>query len=103
MTDMYVRMSMTVPEAGTVTHVAEIREIDHTKAEMLRIIELDDADVVRGAGTPDGMHGTPNVPQRYVPHPDSYDTFPDIMARRIDASEFEALWAEALAKFPELG
>ena len=41
-------------------------------------------------------------PQAAVPHPDSYADFPDIEVTRLDPEEYEALWTEAAAKFPEI-
>ena len=38
-------------------------------------------------------------PQEVVPHPDTYDDFPDISAQYVDQSRFDALWSEATAKF----
>jgi hypothetical protein len=46
--------------------------------------------------------GMASAPEPIVPHPDTYADFPDITSTPIDVELFDALWAEAIAKFPEL-
>ncbi|GAB2516637.1 hypothetical protein CATRI_13055 [Corynebacterium atrinae] len=99
---LYVRIDMSIPGAGSVTHLAELEEIDSETCTMLRIIELDPAERIRGAATQDMAVGMDNRPQTVVPHPDTYADFPDIDARKLTDEEFEGLWAEASATFPEL-
>lgn len=99
---LYVRIDMSIPGAGSVTHLAELEEIDPETCTMLRIIELDPAERIRGAATQETSAGMNNRPQATVPHPDTYADFPDIEARKLTNDEFEGLWAEATAAFPEL-
>ncbi|WIM70956.1 hypothetical protein QP028_07865 [Corynebacterium suedekumii] len=99
---IYVRIDMTIPGAGSVIHLAELAEIDEATCRMVRIIELDPAETIRGAATQSTVAGMANKPNDVVPHPDSYTDFPDIESRPIDAEEFEGLWAEATTAFPEL-
>lgn len=98
----YVRTDLTVPGAGSVIHIAELEEIDQTSCTMIRIIELAPDETIMGVTSQGKTVGSANEPQAVVPHPDTYDQFPDINARRLSADEFEALWTEAVAKFPEL-
>lgn len=99
---LYVRIDMTIPGAGSVIHLAELAEIDEATCRMVRIIELDPAGVIRGAATQSAVAGMANKPNDVVPHPDSYADFPDIESRPLEDGEFEGLWAEATAAFPEL-
>lgn len=100
----FIRIDLAVPGAGSIVHVAELEEIDAQRCTMVRIIELDPAETIRGAarastGTTVGMQ---NAPTKVVPHPDTYADFPDIDHRPLTEDEFEGLWSEAVAKFPEL-
>lgn len=52
-----------------------------------------------GVATPNSSTGNVDTPQEVVPHPDTYDEFPDISARYMDQEQFEALWTEATTKF----
>ncbi|RNE48113.1 hypothetical protein [Corynebacterium alimapuense] len=99
---IHIRIDMTIPGAGSVTHIAELEEIDSSTCTMLRIIELDPSERIHGAATQSSSVGMPNKPSSTVPHPDTYADFPDIKSRPLTAEEFEGLWAEALAAFPEL-
>ncbi|WP_018340561.1 hypothetical protein [Corynebacterium caspium] len=98
----YIGLLMKEPNGGQLVHLAELRLIDETTAELLRLLELDGEEIIKGAGTPEKMYGTPNIPERYVPHPDVYGNFPDVSLRIISQEVFGALWAEAEAIFPEL-
>ena len=69
---------------------------------MQRIIELDPSGAIQGAATPKVTVGMASAPEPIVPHPDTYADFPDITSTHIDVELFDALWAEAIAKFPEL-
>lgn len=93
---------MSIETVGSITHVAELQEVDSHRAEMLRLIEMDPNGTLVGAGTPAKMYGTPNTPMQYVPHPDSYADLPEIESTRVTGAEFEELWAQAVDKFPEL-
>ncbi len=99
---LYVRTEMTIPQVGTSTHLAELRPIDAQACQLLRIIELDPNEAVRGAGTQTTTVGLAAAPEPIVPHPDTYSEFPDITATYLDAADFEALWTETVIKFPEL-
>lgn len=98
---IYVRLDMTIPGAGSVTHLAELAEIDATSCSMLRIIELDPAGKIRGAATQASHAGMANKPSEIVPHPDTYAQFPEIKSEALNAEEFEGLWAEAQASLPK--
>lgn len=98
----YIRTDLTVPGSGSAIHVAELEEIDRTSCTMVRIIELAPDEAIMGAHGNGKSAGNSNQPNAVVPHPDTYDDFPDIDARRLSQDEFEALWNEALTKFPEL-
>lgn len=99
MKKLYVRTTMTVPEVGTAIHIAELEEISNEACSMLRMIALAPNDAIVGAATPTASVGEANIPQQVVPHPDAYDTFPDIDAELIDAFQFHSLWTEAIALF----
>lgn len=99
MKKLYVRTTMTVPEVGTAIHIAELEEISNEACSMLRMIALAPNDAIVGAATPTASVGDANIPQQVVPHPDTYDTFPDIDAEVIDAFQFHSLWTEAIALF----
>lgn len=99
---IYVRTTMTIPNVGTSIHVAELEAVNHQMCAMRRIIELDPGESIQGAGTPAGGYGLAAPPEAIVPHPNTYSDFPDIEAELIDGALFDALWAEAQAKFPEL-
>ena len=38
-----------------------------------------------------------NVPEPFVPHPDTYGDFPDVSFEYVGAEHFNALWAQAMA------
>lgn len=100
---IFIRTDLSIPGAGTVINIAHLEEIDRTHCTMVRMIELDPQESIRGATSNGRTVGQANQPQRIVPHPDTYHQFPDISSRRLSEEEFEALWNEATAKFPELG
>lgn len=99
MKKLYVRTTMTVPEVGTAIHIAELEEINGEACTMLRMIALAPNDVIVGAATPTASVGDANIPQSVVPHPDTYDKYPDIDAELIDAFQFHSLWTEAIALY----
>lgn len=99
MKKLYVRTTMTIPEVGTATHIAELEEINAEACSMLRMIALAPNDSIVGAATPETSVGNTEVPQRVVPHPDTYDAFPDVNAELIDAFQFHSLWTEAIALY----
>ena len=96
---LYVRTELTVPGVGSAVHLAELEEHDAQRCRMHRMIALDPADSVVGVATPDSSTGNVDTPQEVVPHPDTYDEFPDISAQYMDQEQFEALWTEATTKF----
>lgn len=100
---IHVRIEMTVPGAGSVIHVAELAPLDKQTCAMVRIIELDPSETIRGAATQDTAAGMAQAPNPVVPHPDTYADFPDIEHSHLTPEEFEGLWAEAVATFPEIG
>ena len=99
MTTLYVRTTMSIPEVGTAIHVAEMKELSDDSCMMVRMIALDPSDAIVGVATPTSSTGNVDQPQEVVPHPDTYDEFPDISAQYVDQSHFDALWSEATAKF----
>ena len=99
---LHVRIDMTIPGAGSVIHVAELAPLDAQTCSMIRIIELDPSETIRGAATRDASAGMGQAPNPVVPHPDTFSDFPDIEHRLLTAEEFEGLWAETVARFPDL-
>ena len=95
---LYVRTELTVPGVGSAIHMAEMEEQDARSCRMVRMIALDPSDAIVGVATPTSSTGNVDQPQ-VVPHPDTYDEFPDISAKYVDQSHFDALWSEATAKF----
>ncbi len=100
---IHVRIDMSIPGAGSVIHVAELLPRDAQTCTMIRIIELDPSETIRGAATQDTAAGMAQAPNPVVPHPDTYADFPDIEHSHLTPEEFEGLWAEAVATFPEIG
>ncbi|WP_040087110.1 hypothetical protein [Corynebacterium humireducens] len=101
--NIHVRIDMSIPGAGSVIHVAELLPRDAQTCTMIRIIELDPSETIRGGATQDTSAGLAQAPNPVVPHPDTYADFPDIEHRLLSPEEFEGLWAEAVAAFPKLG
>ncbi|QGU05860.1 hypothetical protein [Corynebacterium comes] len=100
--NFHVRIELSIPGAGSIIHVAELAEMDPQTCAMIRMIELDPSDVIRGAATQEKSTGMANTPNPVVPHPDTYADFPDIEHSFLTPEEFEGLWAEAMATFPGL-
>lgn len=98
----YVRTTLSVPGAGMAIHIAELKELNSQVCEMLRLIALDPNNSIVGAAAGDAREGNIDMPTKQVPHPETYDQFPDIEATYIDSREFEGLWSEAQALFPSL-
>ncbi|MCF4007645.1 hypothetical protein L1O03_10775 [Corynebacterium uropygiale] len=98
---LYIRIDLSIPGAGSVTHIAELEPLDAHTCRMKRIIETDAEGVIRGAGHEKGSRGLGQAPQAVVPHPDTYADFPDIEASPLSAADFEALWLEARARLGE--
>ena len=98
----YVRTTLSIPGAGMAIHIAELKELDSQTCEMLRLIALDPNNSIVGAAMGNARHGNIDMPTQQVPHPDTYDQFPDIDAQRLEQQEFEGLWTEAQAIFPSL-
>lgn len=83
-------------------HIAELKELNSQTCEMLRLIALDPNNSIVGAAQGTARHGNIDMPTQQVPHPSTYDQFPDIDAERLEQQEFEGLWTEAQAIFPSL-
>lgn len=96
----YIRTTLTIPGAGSAIHIAELEEIDASSCRMLRLIALGPNDAIVGLATPQRTAGAAQAPQEIVPHPDTYNQFEGISAKAINATEFNALWSEAVALFP---
>lgn len=99
---LFVRTDMDIEGVGTVSHVAELQELDEQTCHMNRIIELGPDDVILGAADGEHIVGQANRPQKVVPHPSTYGNYADITSSDLSAEEFEALWAEAITKFNDL-
>lgn len=99
---LYVRTTLTIPGAGTAIHVAQLSEIDASTCRMDRLIALTPDHAIAGAASENAVERNIDKPNRRVPHPDSYDNFENIEAEYVSEGDFEALWAEAQAKFPSL-
>jgi hypothetical protein len=99
--NIHVRIELSIPGAGSVIHVAELAEMDARTCALVRIIELDPTETIRGCANQEKSAGMTNTPNPVVPHPDTYADFPDIEHRELSAEEFEGLWAEAMAAFPD--
>ncbi|MDO5032210.1 hypothetical protein [Corynebacterium sp.] len=101
-THLYVRTTMTIPGVGTAIHVAELEELGPQACAMQRMIALAPNDAIMGAATPTTSVGNADIPQKQVPHPDTYGDFEGIEAERISAEDFHTLWSEATALYGEL-
>lgn len=97
---LYVRTELVIPGAGTAIHIAELEEAGAQICTMHRLIALDAGGVIMGLAEKGKTAGNVDMPSKTVPHPDTYDQFPDISSSRITHDEFEGLWSEAKAKFP---
>ena len=98
----FVRIDLTVPGVGTLINIADLVEVDGQTCTVNRMLELDPNETITGAYIHGRCVGQINEPQASVPHPDSYADFPDIEVRHVDPAQYEALWTEAAAKFPEI-
>lgn len=98
-TRLYIKTTFSVPGVGTAVHLAELEEINAQQCRMLRMIALGPNDAVMGAATPHSRAGGVDLPQETVPHPDTYENFPDIDAVPITAEVFDGLWSEASALY----
>ncbi|ADK29884.1 hypothetical protein [Corynebacterium pseudotuberculosis] len=99
---LYVQTLMSIPGVGTSNHIAELEPINATECLLHRLLEVDPANAVCGAARGKTVVGMAAPPHSTVPHPESYADFPDIEASYLSSEEFEALWSEAVAKFPEI-
>ena len=102
MTTLYVRTTMSIPEVGTAIHVAEMKELSDDSCMMVRMIALAPNEEIVGAATPQTSVGNADIPQQVVPHPRTYDQFPDIDAELIDAPVFHSLWTKTQALYGDL-
>lgn len=98
----YVKTTLSVPGAGMAIHIAELKELNSQMCEMVRLIALDPNNAIVGAAHGDVREGNIDMPTKQVPHPSTYEQFPDIDATYIEQSEFDGLWTEAQAIFPSL-
>ncbi|AKK12176.1 hypothetical protein [Corynebacterium uterequi] len=99
---LFVKTTLTIPGAGAATHVAELIERDASSCTMHRLLELTPDGTIVGAFTQGRTAGETIVPVDVVPHPDTYDSFPGMAAERVTEDQFDALWEQALALYPEL-
>lgn len=99
---LYVRTIMSIPGVGTSNHIAELEPTNATECRLHRLLEVDPTNSVCGAARDGVVVGMAAPPQPTVPHPESYADFPDIETAYLSLEEFEALWSEAIEKFPEL-
>lgn len=96
----FVRIHFQVPEiGGELLNIAELEEVSARECTMVRMMELDPSERITGIYVDGRVIGQANPPMATVPHPDAYDELEGITATRLDSDEFEALWAEAQAKF----
>lgn len=97
----FVRIHYRVPDlGGELLNIAELEELSPRECAMLRMIELDPAETITGIYVDGRVIGQANQPMGTAPHPDTYAALDGITATRLSEEEFEALWAEAAAKFP---
>lgn len=96
---LYVRTELVIPGAGTAIHIAELEEIDAQMCTMHRMIAMEGGGAIMGIAENGKTTGNVDMPTQTVPHPDTYDQYPDISAEHIEQTEFEGLWTEAKAKF----
>ena len=96
---LYVRTELTVPGVGSAIHMAEMEEQDARSCRMVRMIALDPSDAIVGVATPTSSTGNVDQPQEVVPHPDTYDEFPDISAHYVDQSHFDR-WSRKVTTTP---
>ncbi|MDO4761694.1 MAG: hypothetical protein Q4A31_07235 [Corynebacterium sp.] len=101
MSSLFVRIDLTIPGAGSTTHIAELVPQAAGMCALVRMIELDPQGRIHGMATADKMVGMASAPQKLVPHPDSYADFPDIESSSVSQEEFDSLWQEAKVKFPD--
>ncbi|APT93543.1 hypothetical protein CPHO_12300 [Corynebacterium phocae] len=80
---IYIRTTLEVPGAGTVTHVAELEEIDTQSCHMHRLVVIQDRPLPA------------EIPNPVVPHPDTYGQYPGLSAQSLRAEEFHLLWEQA--------
>lgn len=106
-TMLYVRTTLTIPGAGTAIHVAELEEAGPDVCTLHRMVALTpDDDVAGAAHVQQGqvrVVGNMDTPMPTIPHPNTYDQFPDIEAAHITQADFELLWAQAATVYGELG
>lgn len=96
----FVRIHFQVPEiGGELLNIAELEEVTARECTMVRMMELDPNERITGIYVDGRVIGQANPPMATVPHPETYDELEGITATHLDADEFEALWAEAQAKF----
>lgn len=101
---LYVKTIFTAPDGSGLVNVAELLEIDDTRTacRMVRMIELTPDHTIVGAYMDGRTHGRANTPLDVVPHPSQLDQFEDIEHHMLEHHDFQGLWAEAQALFPDL-
>lgn len=100
--DIFIRLTLDVPGAGSVIHTAQLRPLDARTCQLIRIIELAPDGTIHGGATPTTSAGLQTDPQRIVPHPDLYGDFPDVTAEVLSEKEFDTLWQQTITQFPTL-
>lgn len=97
---VYVKTSYSIPGLASPVHIAELSPIEGTNmCKMKRLIEMMDGNSISGIWSSEGLSkGIMTVPNKHVPHPDSYRSYSDIDFKLITHLEFEALWIEAAQK-----
>lgn len=101
---LFVKTVFTAPDGSGLVNAAELEELDNarTSCRMVRMIELTPDNTIVGAFVDGKTHGSANTPLDVVPHPDKLGDFEDIESHMLEQHDFEGLWAEAQALFPEL-
>ncbi|MDO4928155.1 MAG: hypothetical protein Q3976_03730 [Corynebacterium sp.] len=102
MDNLYITLTMEIPGVGRSRHAAELLPITAEHCRILRLIEFGPNDEITGAVFQQQPVGQVSLPSEMVPHPDTYENFPEIASSALHAHEFEGLWIEAQRKFPEL-
>ncbi|AZA14720.1 hypothetical protein ACFPVT_03215 [Corynebacterium choanae] len=105
MTEMiYTKLTMEIPELGTVAHVAELQPMAENTGmcRMVRLIELSDGEVPSGGWVGGKSRNLATPPQEVVPHPDTFDDFPEVQSEILTGVAFDELWEQIVATYPDL-
>lgn len=93
----FIKIELKDPDVIAPVSIAEMEELDSQSCRVLRLIEQQ-GDDFPGFIDHGKVHGDPALPLDTVPHPDSYDDFPDVTATRLSEEEFEVLWLRATGR-----